>query len=66
MANDTSVPLHNPHIAVLGAGAWVTALASVFSQNHALVQIWAHVADTVAATHRQRDNTPFLPDPLLP
>ena len=66
MSNDTSDPHHNPHIAVLGAGAWGTALACVLAQKHARMQLWAHEADTVAAINRQRENTPFLPDVPLP
>lgn len=66
MSDDTSDPHHNPHIAVLGAGAWGTALACVLAQKHARVQLWAHEADTVAAINRQRENAPFLPDVPLP
>jgi glycerol-3-phosphate dehydrogenase (NAD(P)+) len=52
-------------IAVLGAGAWGTALAISFSQQHQ-VSIWGRDAKHIAALHHTRTNARYLPDILLP
>ncbi len=33
---------NQPHMAVLGGGAWGTALACVLAQTHASVTLWAN------------------------
>jgi len=49
-------------VAILGAGAWGTALAISLGGNHA-VRLWArHGADAIARDRR----SPYLPDALLP
>jgi glycerol-3-phosphate dehydrogenase (NAD(P)+) len=57
---------HQPQMAVLGGGAWGTALACVLAQQHAAVTLWAHEADTVKAINEAHENRQFLPDITLP
>jgi glycerol-3-phosphate dehydrogenase (NAD(P)+) len=47
-------------IAVLGAGAWGTALALAFSARHDVV-LWSHVPAEIAALAADRENRQFLP-----
>ena len=56
---------HQPQMAVLGGGAWGTALACVLAQQHAAVTLWAHEADTVKAINEAHENPQFLPEGLL-
>lgn len=56
----------NPRVAVLGAGSWGTALASLLARNGARTTLWGRDAaamDAMAATHR---NARYLPDLDLP
>jgi glycerol-3-phosphate dehydrogenase (NAD(P)+) len=53
------------NIAVLGAGAWGTALAIAFSRQHR-VRLWAREADVMAGMIAERENRRFLPDYPLP
>lgn len=57
---------HQPDMAVLGGGAWGTALACVLAQKHAAVTLWANEAETVSAINQTRENKPFLPGITLP
>lgn len=52
-------------IAVLGAGAWGTALAISFSQQHQ-ISLWGRDATQIAALAHTRTNARYLPDILLP
>ncbi|MBI5108732.1 MAG: NAD(P)-dependent glycerol-3-phosphate dehydrogenase [Rhodocyclales bacterium] len=52
-------------IAVLGAGAWGTALAIAFAGRHD-VALWARDAAQVDAMSRQRSNARYLPDCPFP
>jgi glycerol-3-phosphate dehydrogenase (NAD(P)+) len=52
-------------IAVLGAGAWGTALAIAFSDQHA-VSLWGRDAALLAVLARERCNRRYLPDVVLP
>lgn len=47
-------------IAVIGGGAWGTALAHVLSLNGLDVTIWAHETETVREIQEHRTNTVFL------
>lgn len=47
-------------LAVLGAGAWGTALANAFASAHN-VTLWARDASHIAALHTQRRNDRYLP-----
>lgn len=52
-------------IAVLGAGAWGTALARVLAERSS-VALWTWRADHAARLERERENRDFLPDYALP
>ncbi len=52
-------------IAVLGAGAWGTALAAVLSARHT-VTLWARDAAQADAIARERRNRKYLPEIELP
>lgn len=52
-------------IAILGAGAWGTALAIQASKRH-LTTLWARNAQQAQDMQRQRSNTRYLPDIPLP
>ena len=53
------------NIAVLGAGAWGTALAVTLSARHA-VTLWARDAQQCDAMRASRSNRRYLPDVALP
>ena len=60
-------PIETPKRAVLGGGAWGTALASVMARHkNAAVSLWAREAETVAAINERHINEIFLPDIILP
>ncbi len=46
--------------AVVGAGAWGTALADLLGRNGHAVRIWAHEWDVVEAINRSHENRRFL------
>ena len=48
-------------IAVIGGGAWGTALAHVLSLQGLDVTIWAHETETVREIREHRTNSVFLP-----
>jgi glycerol-3-phosphate dehydrogenase (NAD(P)+) len=48
-------------VAVLGAGAWGTALAQVAAAAGRNVTLWAREAEVVEAVNAAHENTPFLP-----
>jgi glycerol-3-phosphate dehydrogenase (NAD(P)+) len=52
-------------IAVLGAGAWGTALAAQAAERHE-VRLWARDASQAAAIDAARENTRYLPGVSLP
>jgi glycerol-3-phosphate dehydrogenase (NAD(P)+) len=52
-------------IAVLGAGAWGTALAIAFARRHE-VTLWARDAGQAAAMRATRENARYLPGCALP
>ncbi len=47
--------------AVLGAGAWGTALADLLARNGHDVALWAFEPDVVASVNTRRENVRFLP-----
>ena len=55
-----------PQVAVLGGGAWGTALACVLAQQHASVTLWANEVETVSAINQNHENRQFLPGIRLP
>lgn len=55
----TTAPLQR--IAVIGAGAWGTALAHHLAQQIATVTLWAFERDVVGSITQRHENTLFLP-----
>ncbi len=53
-------------IAVLGAGAWGTALAVLLARNGARVRLWGRDTEHIADLRRQRSNRRYLPDVAFP
>lgn len=54
-------------MAVVGAGAWGTAMASLQAENGHIVTIWAYEEETADGINKNHRNTIFLPDiPLSP
>lgn len=51
-------------IAVLGAGAWGTALAQAFADTHEVV-LWGRDAEHIDATRQAAENTRYLPGVAL-
>ncbi|MGI9476970.1 MAG: NAD(P)H-dependent glycerol-3-phosphate dehydrogenase [Hyphomicrobiaceae bacterium] len=54
------------NIAVVGGGAWGTALAHVLALQGLAVTIWAHETETVREIREHRTNSVFLPGISLP
>lgn len=54
------------HIAVIGAGAWGTALAITATQAGRDVRIWAREPEVVDDMQQNRMNTAFLPERPIP
>lgn len=52
--------------AVVGGGAWGTALASLMAANGVDTLIWALEPETVAAINETQENKPYLPGVTLP
>lgn len=53
-------------VAVLGAGAWGTALAIALARNGAPVRLWTRRADHAFELEALRSNRRYLPDLVLP
>jgi glycerol-3-phosphate dehydrogenase (NAD(P)+) len=53
-------------VAVVGFGAWGTALASHAARNGHTVRGWAREADVVESVNARHENTPLLPGVALP
>ena len=53
------------HVAVIGAGAWGTALAAVAAGAGAKVSLWAREPDVVESISKTRENARFLPGAKL-
>ena len=54
------------HAAVIGAGAWGTALARHLAQKQVPVRLWAYEADVVREIESRHENRRFLPGVPLP
>jgi glycerol-3-phosphate dehydrogenase (NAD(P)+) len=53
-------------IAVLGAGSWGTALASLLARNGHRTVLWGRNAEQVRCINEQHENTRYLPGIALP
>ena len=53
-------------VAVIGAGAWGTALARHLAEMQLPVRLWAHEPDVVRGIESRRENQLFLPGISLP
>lgn len=53
-------------VAVIGAGAWGTAIAKLLCEAGHEVSLWAYEAEVVDAIRKRRENVPFLPGVALP
>jgi len=53
-------------VAVLGAGAWGTALAKVLAEKGSETSLWSHRADMAEHINRDRVNHRYLPGAELP
>lgn len=53
-------------VAVIGAGAWGTALARHLAEKQISVCLWAHEPEVVQAIEQRRENVVFLPGARLP
>jgi glycerol-3-phosphate dehydrogenase (NAD(P)+) len=51
--------------AVVGAGAWGTALADLLARNDQRVTLWAYEADVVESINARHENSRFLADASL-
>ncbi|GIP37486.1 glycerol-3-phosphate dehydrogenase [NAD(P)+] [Paenibacillus sp. J31TS4] len=58
--------MNKRHTAVLVAGSWGTALASVLADNGQDVILWSRNAEQVEEINRLHTNSRFLPDAVLP
>lgn len=54
-----------PLVAILGAGAWGTALAVLLARNGHPVRLWGNDSEHLARIARERVNAQFLPDVRL-
>ncbi|HEY5377589.1 MAG TPA: NAD(P)H-dependent glycerol-3-phosphate dehydrogenase [Polyangiaceae bacterium] len=54
------------HFAILGAGAWGTALARVLAERGEATRLWSWQAEHVQAMQNERENRAFLPGFALP
>ncbi len=52
--------------AVVGFGAWGTAIAAHAARQGHAVRAWAREADVVLSVNQKHENTPFLPGVALP
>lgn len=65
VATPVGEPKRSP-LAVLGAGAWGTALAVVLASDGTPVRLWSHRAEQAAALDASRQNAAHLPGVELP
>ncbi|MEA3278164.1 MAG: NAD(P)H-dependent glycerol-3-phosphate dehydrogenase [Pseudomonadota bacterium] len=55
-----------PHLAVLGAGSWGTALAVLLCRNGHRVRLWGHDPEQMVQLRRDGENRQYLPGIRLP
>lgn len=61
-----SIPKPYPHVGVIGAGAWGTALALAAAAAGRAVTLWAREPDVLSALRERHENTTFLKGIALP
>ena len=62
-----SEPVHNTHVAVIGAGSWGTALANLLAAKGYDITLWARAWRLAQRMTRDRENGLYLPGvPLHP
>jgi glycerol-3-phosphate dehydrogenase (NAD(P)+) len=66
MEDESDVARPYERIAVIGAGAWGTALALIAARAGRSVSLWAREPEVVEVIARTRQNAPFLPGIALP
>ena len=52
-------------VAVVGAGAWGSALSVILSKNVPEVSVWAREKEVVESVRGRGENSVFLPPPFL-
>jgi glycerol-3-phosphate dehydrogenase (NAD(P)+) len=57
--------MKSDRVAVIGAGSWGTAVASLVGATHA-TSLWVRSPDLAASMHETRENATYLPDIRLP
>jgi len=59
-------PTQQPHIAVIGAGSWGTALAALIARHAIPVTLWGRDAAVIQAINTRHENPRYLPGIALP
>ncbi len=66
MSHVTLTDMPAGKVAVLGAGAWGTALAKVLAEKGDEVVLWARNADVVTQVNARHENERYLPGAEAP
>lgn len=64
MREERSTPQES--VAIIGAGAWGTALAVILAERYGRVTLWVFEAELAADMERTRENTVYLPGVRIP
>jgi glycerol-3-phosphate dehydrogenase (NAD(P)+) len=63
----TAAPVaHESSLAIIGGGAWGTALATVLADRHTGIRLWVFEADLAGEMERTRENAAYLPGVRIP
>lgn len=57
--------MSDPHIGVIGAGAWGTALAMLANRAGSRATLWTRNEQVIASIAERRDNAQYLPDMFI-
>lgn len=55
----------HPHIGIIGAGAWGTALAILANRAGSKVTLWTRNEQTIESIRTRRENVQYLPDQFI-